>query len=107
MAGPENRFRQTITYAVLTGRDTYGKPTMGGQSTAKARVQPSRKLIRDKNGNEHLSTHIVYTTAAIGVNHRVWLPGANTAEFNEARRPIDIDESVDGEGVTRFRKVYF
>ncbi|RKH80812.1 hypothetical protein D7X99_20825 [Corallococcus sp. AB032C] len=107
MASPTDTFRQSITYAVLTGRDAYGKPTLGLQLPARARVQPSRRLIRDANGNEHLTAHVVYTDAPITLQHRVWLPGENIADFNCARRPVAVDESVDGVGAVRFRKVWF
>ncbi|MCY1045609.1 hypothetical protein OV208_30115 [Corallococcus sp. bb12-1] len=107
MASPTDTFRQSITYAVLTGRDAYGKPALGLQAMARARVQPSRRLIRDANGNEHLTAHVVYTDAVITLQHRVWLPGEDVADFNRARRPVAVDESVDGLGVVRFRKVWF
>ncbi|MCY1042127.1 hypothetical protein OV208_12450 [Corallococcus sp. bb12-1] len=107
MASPTDTFRQSIAYAVLTGRDAYGKPTLGPQTTARARVQPSRRLIRDANGNEHLAAHVVYTDAFLTLQHRVWLPGEDVADFNRARRPVAVDESVDGAGAVRFRKVWF
>jgi hypothetical protein len=107
MASARDRFRQSITFAVLTGRDAYGKPTLGSQSTAAARVQPSRKIVKDVNGNDAATTHKVYTAAAITVFHRVWLPGSSTGDFNQARKPIAVDEEVDGAGVTQFRTVWF
>ena len=107
MASPSDAFRQTIVYAVLMGRDAYAKPTLGPQTTARARVQPSRRLIRDANGNEHLAAHVVYTDAPVTLQHRVWLPGEDVADINRARRPVAVDECVDGSGAVRFRKVWF
>ena len=107
MATPSDTFRQLITYAVLTGRDAHGKPMLGPVVTARARVQPSRRLIRDANGNEHLSAHVVYTDAPLTLQHRVWLPGEDVADFNRARRPVAVDEFVDGAGSVRLRKVWF
>ena len=107
MASPAQRFLQTITYAAVSARDTYGKPTLGSQTTARARVEPSSKFLVDEKGDEHVATHVVYTEAPLTMNHRVWLPGANTATNNDARKPIKIEQSVDGAGMTRFRKVFF
>jgi hypothetical protein len=107
MGSPANRFRQTITYALLTGRDSFGKPTMGSQSTAAARVQPSRKMVKDANGNDAVSSFVVYTDAALTIFHRVWFPDEDTSDFNKARRPIAIDTYVDGAGVSVYRKVWF
>lgn len=107
MASPAERFLQTITYALVSDRDTYGKPTLGGQSTARARVEPCQKFLVDEKGDEHVATSIVYTEAPLTMSHRVWLPGANTAVNNDARKPIRIEQSVDGGGQVRFRKVFF
>ena len=104
-SSPAHRFKQTISYALLTGRDSYGKPTMSAATAAKARVQPMRRLMRDARGAEFLSTHVIYTTAAIDLNHRLWLPGESTADFNLARRVGVVDVMIDGAGVERFRKV--
>lgn len=107
MAGPEALFRQLVTFAEVTGRDAYGKPSLGPLTVVAARVQPSRKLIRDANGAEFVASFIVYTAAPITLRHRVWLPGEDTANFDRARRPAAIDEHADGTGVVRYRKVFF
>lgn len=107
MAAPSDHFRQTISHAELTGRDQYGKPTMSAITTAPARVQPVQKIIRDAKGAEAVAAFVVFTTAALTLNSRVWFPGESTADFNRARRPLSIGEYVDGEGVIRYRKVWF
>ncbi|NTX32819.1 hypothetical protein HUA78_00040 [Myxococcus sp. CA033] len=106
MASPSDRFRQIIFYSLVTGRDAHGKPMLGPVSSARARVQPSRRLIRDAGGNEHLASHVIYTDAALTLLHRLWLPGEDTSDFNRARRPVAVDELVDGAGVVIFRKVW-
>ncbi|NTX65941.1 hypothetical protein HUA74_35305 [Myxococcus sp. CA051A] len=106
MASPSDRFRQVISYALVLGRDAHGKPTLGPVASARARVQPSRKLIRDAGGNEHLASHVIYTDAALTLLHRLWLPGEDVSDFNRAQRPVAVDELVDGTGVVRFCKVW-
>lgn len=107
MASPTDRFQQTISYATLTGRDSNGKPTLSAVSTAAARVEPARKFMRDARGNETVASFKVYTAAAVGMNHRIWFPGEDTSDLNKARRPIAVDEHVDGAGSTIFRTVWF
>ena len=107
MAQPSDRFRQTISIAELTGRDAYGKPTLSPITTAPARIQPSKKLIRDAQGAEVVASYVVFTTAAVNLNSRVWFPGEPTSDLNRARRPVTIGEHVDGAGVTRYRSVWF
>ncbi len=107
MGGPAALFRQLVSFAEVTGRDAWGKPTLGPVTGAAARVQPARKLIRDASGAEFVASFVVYTAAPITLRHRVWFPGDDTADFNRARRPAAVDEHADGTGVVRFRKVFF
>lgn len=107
MASPSDRFRQTISYAVLTGRDSSGKPTLSGVTAAPARLQPMRKLVRTPAGDDAMTSHVMYTAAPMTLNTRVWFPGDSTSDLNLARRPIAINTEVDGAGVTRFYVVYF
>lgn len=106
MARPSERFKQTVTYKSVTGRDQYRAPTYGAANTAQARVEPKRKLIRDAQGNEVVSTHVVYTAAAVVITDIIWIPGEDTADTKKARRPIAIDEYVDGDGLAVYRKVW-
>lgn len=105
--GPAHLFKQQITYAAVTTRDSHGRPTLGARSTALARVQPTRKVIKAAAGDEQPVSHVVYTMAPLTLLHRVWFPGEDTDDVNRARRPIAIDSSVDAAGVTRFYKVWF
>lgn len=107
MGSPAHLFRQTITVAELIGRDAYGKPTLGPATTARARIQPLQKLIRDAKGQEALASHVVYTDAAITLTSRVWFPGEPAGDFNRARRPLSVGFYVDGNGMTQYRKAWF
>lgn len=107
MASPADRFAQVFSFAELTGRDAYGKPTVSAVTTASARVQPVAKIIRDATGTERVSSHVLYTAAPLTLNSRVWFPGEPSTDFNRARRPISISEYVDGAGAVIYRKVWF
>ena len=106
MASPAHLFRQTITYAVITGRDAYGKPTYGPQLPALARVEPMQKLIRDARGQEYQASHVVYTKALLGLGHYLWLPGYSTADATGARRIAAVEVEVDAAGTEVYRKVW-
>ncbi|RJS14617.1 hypothetical protein DRW03_34640 [Corallococcus sp. H22C18031201] len=106
MAGPEALFRQVVRFAEVVGRDAWGTPQLGPIQGAPARIQPSRKLMRDASGAEFVASYVVYTGAPITLRHRLWFPGDNTADLNLARRPAAIDEYVDGGGTVRYRKVW-
>lgn len=106
MARPSDLFRQTITYAAVTGRDAYGQPTLGAKSTAAARVQPARRFIRDKAGNQIVAAYCVYTTVELGESYRIWLPGEDTSSLMASRRVLAVDAYADGAGVIAFYKVW-
>lgn len=106
MGGPAHLFRQTISVAELAGRDAYGKPILGPVTSGPARVQPTSKLIRDAKGMEFLASSVIYTTLAVTIRHRVWLPGADTSQVATSHRPARVDVSVDGSGAERMRKVW-
>ncbi|QDE69842.1 hypothetical protein [Myxococcus xanthus] len=106
MSGPAALFRQLIRYAEVVGRDAWGTPLLGPIQEAPARIQPSRKLIRDANGAEFVASFLVYTEAPVTLRHRLWFKGDDITDFNHARRPAALDEHVDGAGVLRYRKVW-
>jgi hypothetical protein len=105
---PQGLFNQTITYAAVSGRDVYGKPTMGAPSTAYARIQPTRDFVWDQAREKLQANFIIYTlpSTAVGYQHRVWLPGDDLGSAIASRRILAIDDPVDGKGVKRFRRIY-
>ncbi|NTX39856.1 hypothetical protein HUA78_44175 [Myxococcus sp. CA033] len=106
MSGPAAHFRQLVSYAEVIGRDAWGTPLLGPFRIAAARIQPSRKLIRDAQGTEFVASFVVYTAAPLTLRHRLWFPGDDLSDINHARRPAAVDEHVDGGGTTRYRKVW-
>lgn len=108
MPGPDHLFTQSITWAPISGRDAYGKATLGSHSSGVARVQATLDFVRDYAGDSVQAAFLLYVPASnpIQRTYRVWLPGDNTSSDAASRRVIAVWEGVDGVGSTRFRKVW-
>ena len=52
--------RQTVQIAARSGLDGYGVPTFSAATSHRARVVGKRKLVRDFEGREVLSSYTVY-----------------------------------------------
>lgn len=91
---------QTITVQAPTGVDNYGSPTGGSQSSVSARVELYSREVVNARGERVITTHRIYTQDAIGIDDLIWLPGADTAETSEARRPQRVDSHPDENGAT-------
>ena len=109
MSGPGGLFNQTFSFRNVVGRSgPAGDPSgFSATATAKGRIQPSRRLVRNSAGNEVMSTHVLYTSAPVTLKSRFWFPGDVIGDPEAARRPIGVDEHVDGRGVLVFKKVTF
>jgi hypothetical protein len=97
---------QTIYVAAATGANTHGEPTWGTPASRSVRIELSDRVIKGPRGEELVASHLIITTAAIGLRDRVWLPGdARTDEL--AKRP-KLVEPIPGEysGVTDHWEVY-
>lgn len=109
MQPPTALLNETVTAAPVTGRDVFGKPTFGAQTTEKARVEWVQKSIRDAKGTEHTSSAVVYVTAALGLDHAVWLPGTPTtlpAAADYAKRVLVLEVHKDRWGKETYRKLW-
>ena len=51
--------RQTVTIAPRTGIDGYGVVSFGAAVSYRARISGKRRIVRDDQGAEVLSTHTV------------------------------------------------
>ena len=67
--------RQTVTIAPRTGIDGYGVVSFGAAVSYRARVSGKRRIVRDDQGAEVLSTHTVYLAAnpAVGAHDQMTL----------------------------------
>jgi hypothetical protein len=90
---------QKVTVQAIAGRNTYGQPTYAAASTVlKARVESKIELIRDSKGDERVSKTQVATNDPIGDFDRVWLPGRDTTDPNEALTPIALSSAQTPSG---------
>jgi len=109
-AEPSGLFQGTISYAAVTSRDQYAKPTTGTISTSRARIQSTRVSIQDAAGQTVQANFVIYVppTLALTLQHRIWLTseGDNTGNVLASRRILQIDKMRDGVGAARFWKVY-
>lgn len=84
--------RQTARVAARTGVDGYGQPTFGADATYRVRVSGRRRLIRNSEGDEVLSTHTLYfaATPAVGAHDRITLStgDVNSTEAGATQPPI-------------------
>jgi hypothetical protein len=92
----------TVTLASQSGAGRDGEPTYGSQVAIPARVQAGRD--RKWPSIEHKD--VLYTTTAVKVNDRLWLPGANTGVDGEARQAVHVESTSNprvGDGVTLYK----
>lgn len=99
---------QKITVQALTGRNTYGQPTYSTVSQVlSARVETKMELVRDRKGDERVSKTQVCTDTPIGDFDRVWLPGRDTSDPNEALTPIALSSAQTPSGSYTFYLTFF
>ena len=83
--------RQTVHVASPTGYASLSGQTEWGTAVARtARVESSRKLLRDAQGNEVMTDHRVILEAAVSMRDRFWLPGDDESDASLAREPIRV-----------------
>jgi len=99
---------QKITVQAIAGRNSYGQPAYAAASSVmNARVETKMELIRDRKGDERVSKTQVCTSAPIGDFDRVWLPGRDTTDPNEALTPIALSSAQTPSGSFTFYLTFF
>ena len=84
--------RQTVQVAARSGVDSYGQPSFGSDVAYKARVVGKRRLVRNDQGDQVISSHTVYfaATPAVGAHDRITLStgDVNSTETGALQPPI-------------------
>lgn len=88
----------TVTVATMSGVDAHGDPAFNAQTTMSARVEHGTRLIYGSDGAERQCEAVVATTEEIPMGSMIWLPGANTSNDNESKRPILIKKASNPSG---------
>ena len=84
--------RQTVQIAARTAVDGYGQATFASNVAYRARVVGRRRLVRNDQGDQVMSTHTVYfaATPAVGAHARITLStgDVNSTETGALQPPI-------------------
>lgn len=96
----------TITVQPLSGTTNWGDPSFGTARTQKARVEFVFNILRDSEGNERQSNARVATETEIGLHDRVFFPGDDTSDVEDARKVIQTETASTPDGYTLYQ-VFF
>ena len=90
-----------------------GDPVFGPQSTFKARVEKTSRLVRTTNGREVVASHVLATQTPVDVSDRFWLPSIagepadDPLDAQRARTPLSVEVATDKVGRACLFRVYF
>lgn len=85
----------TAYVAAVASTDAYGKPIYGTPVARSVRVEESRRMVRNAQGEETVSSHRLWCLEAISITDRIWLPGTSTSSAEASRLPISVSASSD------------
>jgi len=87
-----------ITVASPTGAvDGYGQPVYATARTVACRLEYSRKLVTEPNGNEIEAKHRISTDQEITWEDLIWLPGEDS-DTAPSKRPLVIERASTKSG---------
>lgn len=104
----------SVTVKQITGRDEYGKPTLGSATTVKCRHESGTRVVRDQEGEVVDVQDLLITETPIDssdtwrggwVNVVVFPPGATTSNADEGRKPISVLKTDDLSGADTLYEV--
>lgn len=100
----------TVTVASISSRNSSGDPVFAAQRTVPARVQEHIETFRvggqvGSVQRQLRSKAVIYCTEEIKQGDRCWLPGASTANVDEAFDVIAVAETHNLNGNQKLFKV--
>lgn len=104
-----DRLTETLSLQTPTGTtSSYGDPSWGSVVTAAARVEPTSRRVTGPDGTLTQATHRLFITPDVDVSIacRIFLPGVSTSSGALARRPVQVSELKDLDGVRTHWEVY-
>lgn len=90
-----------------------GDPVFLPQTTLKARVEKTNRLVRTPNGREILASHVMATDQPCEVTDRFWLPSVagepadDPLDAARGRAPLSVEVATDKLGRACLFRVYF
>ena len=80
----------------------YGEPQPEAGIVCPARIQNKRKMIRNADGDEIVSSAVVYLDGSVDID------AADAIQLEDGSQPLilQVDSSPDENGNTYFRKVF-
>ncbi len=92
----------TVTVASVTAIDAGATKTYGAQVEIAARVEPMAGTVQDAAGVAREAKTYIVSESEIMLSDRVWPPGADTADANEAERVITVASASTPDGYTLY-----
>ena len=87
-----------VTHEPCTGRDTYSKRQFGSSATYKARVEPTRKLVSDPQGQQVVASSVAFIEGPgperIDPQDRITLPDGSAPRILTAMAVPDRDQTI-------------
>lgn len=99
-------FSSTCYTAPCTGVLPTGGKTFGATVALPARVEKTTKLIRDKTGEEAVSSAQVGTMIVVGLEDRIWLPGEDHTDATIAHVPQKVEQATDKAGGSVYYQIF-
>jgi len=96
----------TVTLASQAGVSNAGDPTYGAQAAIKARVEHKMQKFITPEGNNVQAAHRLISESEVKMGDRVWLPGDDTADVTESRRPIWVGQAETTGGYILYEAVF-
>lgn len=93
---------QTVQLAARASLSDQGRPVYGTAVSVDARVEPRRRMMTTKDGQQVTSTARIYLSpeTSVSVTDQITLPDGSTPEI------IDLATVYDGNGEAAYRTVY-
>lgn len=85
---------QTVRVQRKLGMSDFGDPIFGPETTIRARVEPTTKIVIVGDGQAFQASHRIIAEGGIQVEDRVWLPGRD--EPDTAKSVFEVPEPFTG-----------
>jgi len=98
-------FAQVGYVAAHVGTTPSGDPIHAAPIPFKARIDPTRAVVTQPDGEQDASDYSIITAQPIGRKDKVWVMGANPHDEGEGRMPKRVEPIIDELGITLLYEV--